>query len=67
MWSCIQPRATKRKKGQQFIPRLVRGVPDIQKFVQFLNMRTDAEGRSIMDGLESPVEKGHGWWELKNK
>eukprot|EP00973_Karenia_brevis_P054207 7531064-Karenia_brevis.AAC.1 len=30
-------------------------------------MRTDAEGRPLMDGFESPVNKGHGWWELKNR
>eukprot|EP00973_Karenia_brevis_P014879 2031790-Karenia_brevis.AAC.1 len=67
MWSCVQPKVTKRKKGQQFIPRFVKGEPDIQKFVQFLSLRIDADGRPLMDGLETPVEKGHGWWELKNK
>eukprot|EP00973_Karenia_brevis_P047230 6555777-Karenia_brevis.AAC.1 len=60
MWTYIQPRAMKRKRGQVFTPSFAEGEPDIQKLVQFLTMRTDEDGRPLMDGLEPPESRGHG-------
>eukprot|EP00973_Karenia_brevis_P002469 334771-Karenia_brevis.AAC.1 len=30
-------------------------------------MRTDADGRPLMDGFEQPENRGHGCFEFKNK
>eukprot|EP00973_Karenia_brevis_P028431 3918168-Karenia_brevis.AAC.1 len=66
MWTYIQPRAMKRKRGQTFTPSFAEGERDIQRVVKFLSMRTDENDRPLTDGLEDPVSHGHGWYELKN-
>eukprot|EP00973_Karenia_brevis_P069054 9599575-Karenia_brevis.AAC.1 len=67
MWTYIQPRAMKRKRGQMFTPSFAEGEPDIEKVVKFLTIRTDENDRPLIDGLEAPESRGHGWYELKNK
>eukprot|EP00973_Karenia_brevis_P020957 2882494-Karenia_brevis.AAC.1 len=66
IWNFAQPTAMKRKQGQTFTLRVTEGLPDIQKVVEFLRMRTDQHDRPLTDGLGVPQSRGNGWWELRN-
>ena len=65
-WNNLQPEEIRSKK-QTFTPHLTHGVPDIEKFKEFLAVRTDSNGKPLLDMFEEPTFEGEGLWRFQFK